>query len=171
MSSRSGISRTGITVIRDPSGSRAGLAWWSPPLWPSSSTPPPSMLARHRLAAALNRPSSALARACASQRLARAAPPPGWTHGTRGIWQPQQRRALSSSGRADGGRGSGGGGAGGAESRRGVQGGYDNYGLAAAMCAVALGAVGLSYASVPLYRIFCQARPARTGLNSWERSA
>ncbi|KAL1508534.1 hypothetical protein AB1Y20_004633 [Prymnesium parvum] len=32
-----------------------------------------------------------------------------------------------------------------------------DYSLAASMLAVALGAVGLSYASVPLYRIFCQA--------------
>jgi cytochrome c oxidase assembly protein subunit 11 len=32
----------------------------------------------------------------------------------------------------------------------------DGYSLAAAMLAVALGTLGLSYASVPLYRIFCQ---------------
>lgn len=41
--------------------------------------------------------------------------------------------------------------------RSGSQESWDNASLGAAMLGVAVAAVGLSYASVPLYRIFCQA--------------
>lgn len=65
--------------------------------------------------------------------------------------RPLQSRA-SSGASAKGGSGSGAGSTGGS-------GGWmsDNNSLAAGMLAVALGTIGLSYASVPLYRMFCQA--------------
>lgn len=55
-------------------------------------------------------------------------------------------------GRSSGGSGGGKGDGSGAERR-----GWDNASIGAACLAVAIGAIGLSYASVPLYRIFCQA--------------
>jgi len=67
-----------------------------------------------------------------------------------------QRRQLQS--RAGSGA-SAKGGSGGATGSDHGSGGWmsDNNSLAAGMLAVALGTIGLSYASVPLYRMFCQA--------------
>lgn len=72
-------------------------------------------------------------------------------------------KSSSSSNREErGGRSSHGGrGGAGSDSRDGTSGdgqsNWDNASIGAACLAVAIGAVGLSYASVPLYRIFCQA--------------
>lgn len=46
-----------------------------------------------------------------------------------------------------------------------------DYSLGAGMLAIALGAIGLSYASVPLYRIFCQVRLNPTGESAKESRA
>merc|ERR1712087_194059 len=43
------------------------------------------------------------------------------------------------------------------QQRSGTQESWDNASLGATMLGIAVAAVGLSYASVPLYRIFCQA--------------
>ena len=66
---------------------------------------------------------------------------------------PVSRTRAASSG------GGGGPGTSGAHARGAAEGGFwgDNASLGAGFLAVAIGAVGLSYASVPLYRVFCQA--------------
>jgi len=66
-------------------------------------------------------------------------------------------RANSSSG--GGGSGGGGSSSGGGDRPRASRANatVDPYSLGAAMLAVAMGTLGLAYASVPLYRIFCQA--------------